>query len=98
MSGYIVTIAKLTNVTPEFRQYAARAAEVVRQYGGSYLVRGPAAQQVEGDLYAGRTVIVSRFPTLEAARAFYESPEYAELKPLRAGTGIYDIGLFAGVD
>lgn len=98
MSGYIVTVAKLTNITPEFREYAAKAAAVVAQYGGSYLVRGPAAQQVEGDLYAGRTVIVSRFPSVDAARAFYESPEYAQLKPLRAGTGIYDIGLFQGVD
>lgn len=98
MSGYIVTVAKLTNITPEFREYAAKAAEIVRKHGGTYLVRGPAAQQIEGDLYAGRTVIVSRFPSVEAARAFYDSPEYAAVKPLRANTGIYDIGVFAGVD
>jgi uncharacterized protein (DUF1330 family) len=58
MSGYIVTVAKLTNITPEFREYAAKAAAVVAQYGGSYLVRGPAAHAQLKPLRSGTGVFV----------------------------------------
>lgn len=98
MSAYIVTLARLTNVTPGFREYAQRTAELVEKYGGTYTIRGPSALVLEGSSLEGRSVIVSRFATMEAVKAFYESPEYAALKPLRAGSGTYDIAVFEGVD
>ncbi|WP_446830833.1 DUF1330 domain-containing protein [Candidatus Foliamicus sp.] len=51
----------------------------------------------EGDMWSSRPCVVSRWPSLEAAKAFWNSQEYQEvLKPLRADTGLYDVGLFEG--
>jgi len=37
---------------------------------------------LEGDWKAGR-VVVLQFPTIDAARAWYGSPEYQAIRPLR---------------
>ena len=58
---------------------------VIAQYGGRYLVRGGAMHPLEGDLGIDRLVILE-FPSLEAAKRFYESPEYAPLLELRTET------------
>jgi uncharacterized protein (DUF1330 family) len=51
----------------------------------------------EGEFLKGKSVVVSRFPSMERLRAFYESEEYQKnLKPLREGTGIYDLAAFEG--
>jgi uncharacterized protein (DUF1330 family) len=95
--AYIVTIVDLTSITDDFKRYSAGAAALSKQFGGEYLVRGKAAKVYEGDFLAGKSVVVSRFPTMEQLKAFLESEDYQKnLKPLRAGTGIYDIGAFEG--
>lgn len=93
MPAYILTVVELKNVTEDFKRYSAQAAALSKQFGGEYLVRGKAAQVYEGELFAGKSVVLSRFPSMDQLKAFYESDEYQKnLKPLRAGTGIYDIG------
>jgi uncharacterized protein (DUF1330 family) len=93
MPAYILTVVELKNVTEDFKRYSAQAAALSKQFGGEYLVRGKAAKVYEGELFAGRSVVLSRFPSMDQLKAFYESDEYQKnLKPLRAGTGIYDIG------
>ena len=97
MPAYIVTVVELTQMTEDFKRYAAGAAALSKQYGGEYLVRGKAARVYEGAFLSGKSVVVSRFPNMERLQAFIESEEYQKnLKPLRAGTGSYDIGAFEG--
>ena len=93
MPAYILTVVELTQVTEDFKKYSAGAAALSKQFGGEYLIRGKAAKVYEGSLFNGRSVVLSRFPSMEQLEAFYESDEYQKnLKPLRANTGIYDIG------
>ena len=93
MPAYILTVVELKNVTEDFKRYSAQAGALSKQFGGEYLIRGKAASVYEGELFAGKSVVLSRFPSMEQLKAFYESDEYQKnLKPLRAGTGIYDIG------
>jgi uncharacterized protein (DUF1330 family) len=93
MPAYILTVVELKNVTEDFKRSSAQAAALSKQFGGEYLIRGKAAKVYEGELFAGRSVVLSRFPSMEQLKAFYESDEYQKnLKPLRAGTGLYDIG------
>jgi len=97
MPAYILTVAQITNLTDDFKRYSARAAELSKQFGGEYLIRGKAANVYEGDLFKGRSVVLSRFPSMQQLKAFYESDEYQrDLKPLRAGSGIYEIGAWEG--
>ncbi len=97
MAAYLVGIAKVTNPTPQFKEYAERSARLLAESGGEYLVRGPAAEIGEGEYLEGRAAIVIKFPTMEALKAYYHSDAYQkEIKPLREGAGIFDIGLFEG--
>ena len=57
-----------------YGQYARLAKEVIHAHGGEFLVRSGRHRQMEGE-DRPRNVVV-RFPSLEAAVACYESPEY----------------------
>jgi uncharacterized protein (DUF1330 family) len=93
MPAYILTVVELKNVTEDFKRYSQLAAALSKQFGGEYLIRGKAAKVYEGELFAGKSVVLSRFPSMEKLQAFYESDDYQKnLKPLRAGSGVYDIG------
>ena len=57
---------------------------LVARFGGRYLLRGPGAEALEGDFGDGAGMVISEWPDKAAARAFWDSPEYAELKARRA--------------
>ncbi|MCA3279099.1 MAG: DUF1330 domain-containing protein [Roseomonas sp.] len=81
MPGYLIANIKVTD--PEgFERYRAGVPAVIAQFGGRYLVRGGTMERVENAEGFNR-VIVLEFPSLAAARAFYDSPEYAPLLKLR---------------
>ena len=81
MPAYV--IANFDVSDPEaFAAYVAAAPGTVRAHGGEYLARGGDSESWEGDLTVKR-VVVLRFPSLEAARRWYDSREYAHLRELR---------------
>ncbi len=57
-----------------YAKYAALAGPAVAKYGGEFLARGGACQQMEGQGRA-RNVII-RFKDMQTALAFYNGPEY----------------------
>jgi uncharacterized protein (DUF1330 family) len=60
------------------------------------LVRGRRLKVLEGEWLDRSVVLLSVWPSLEAATDFWHSPEYERLKPLRAGgISLYDVALFA---
>ena len=59
-----------------FQTYRTRAAASIVQHGGKYLARGGKIELLEG-AWEPRTIIIVEFPTIEQARAWYRSPEYA---------------------
>jgi uncharacterized protein (DUF1330 family) len=75
-----------------YRQLAARSIE---RHGGRYLVRGGEQQILEGD-WAPATVIVE-FPTMDAARVWYASADYAEALRHRDDAVARDLILVEGV-
>ncbi len=97
MAAYIIVAARVDKRTEGFVEYSRRAAELTCRCGGEYIVRGAAETVLEGEMWNQRPCVISRWPSLEAARAFWNSEEYQQaLKPLRANTGLYDVGLFEG--
>ena len=65
-----------------YEAYWRGLPETLERYGGHVLVRGGAAETPEGD-FAPQRLVVLEFPTLERARAWYASPEYAAIAPVR---------------
>jgi uncharacterized protein (DUF1330 family) len=64
--------------------YRAMAEATIAQYGGRYIVRGGAVEVVEGERDPARRFVIVEFPTMERAREWYGSPEYAEARKVRA--------------
>jgi uncharacterized protein (DUF1330 family) len=76
-----------------FFAYVSALAEagLYEEYGGYYEGITPALDVFEGDPPPTRGVVISRFPCLEAAQAFWQSEEYAAIKPLRAGIAEFEV-------
>ncbi|WP_449465413.1 DUF1330 domain-containing protein [Stenotrophomonas humi] len=96
MPAYLIIEAHITD-PQRFAAYARATPAVVARHGGHYLVMGGEQRCLEGEAaVVGRTVI-SCWPDRAAALAFWQSPEYAAIKPLRAGTGTFRVLLADGV-
>ena len=79
--GYV--IAQISVKDPAaYKEYVAKVTPIVARFGGEYLVRGGKAETVEGTAPGERTVVI-RFPSLQAARDWYHSDDYASTKKLR---------------
>jgi uncharacterized protein (DUF1330 family) len=83
MPAYVIVDANVTD-PDKYTQYREAAGPVVAQYGGRYIVRGGATTVLEGDWNPGR-VVVAEFPDVEAAKSWYDSPEYQHARSLRQG-------------
>lgn len=95
MPAYLIIEAHVTD--PQgFATYVRATPAVVAHYGGHYLVMGGEQTSLEGVHAPSRTVI-SCWSDRDAALAFWNSAEYAAIKPLRAGTGSFRVLLADGV-
>jgi uncharacterized protein (DUF1330 family) len=65
--------------------YRALAKASIEKYDGRYLVRAGALELIEGERHRDRQIIVVEFPSMQRARQWYASPEYAEALKYRAG-------------
>jgi uncharacterized protein (DUF1330 family) len=63
------------------QQYVASFGATLRPYGGRILLAGP-AEHVEGDWHPAR-IVVLEFDKVEQAHAWYNSPEYADVRVFR---------------
>ena len=67
-----------------YKKYAAQTPSIVKKYGGKFLARAGEVDTIEGEPFHDRLVIVE-FPSKQAAREWYASPEYqAALKYRKA--------------
>lgn len=81
-----------------FKTYSAALPPIYRKYGGEYLALVPAPQVevAEGDA-EHRSIVLARFPSRAAARAFWDSPEYAAARKLREGKGTFFVTILDGL-
>lgn len=85
MPAYIIVTATVSDRDAFLAGYAPKAAALLEQHGAKYLVRAPGAQLLEGSFGDGGSVVISEWPNREAALAFWNSPEYSEIRKLREG-------------
>jgi uncharacterized protein (DUF1330 family) len=62
------------------RRYAEITGPAIEHFGGSFVVSIAEPVVVEGESPSGRLSMVE-FPSIEHAKAWYDSPEYAEARP-----------------
>ena len=81
MPAYLIAEIEITD--PQgYTEYTKVVPATVEKYGGRFLVRGGKAHPLEGEWPERRRVLIE-FPSIEKARAWWDSPEYAGPKQKR---------------
>ena len=70
---------------------ALRESGLYRKYGGYYEAVTPALDVFEGSPPESRGVVIVHFPCLDAARRFWRSDEYGEIRKLREGIADFEV-------
>lgn len=97
MAAFLIVSAVIPDRDAFMRSgYPAAAAELIGRFGGRYLLRAPGAELLEGRFGDGASIVISEWPDRSAARRFWDSPEYSEVKRLREGLGDCQVLLIDG--
>ena len=81
MTAYVIVDIEVLDPAG-YEEYKKLAPAAVKLFGGKYLARGGPNETLEGDWRANRLVILE-FPTVERAKTWLNSPEYARARSLR---------------
>jgi uncharacterized protein (DUF1330 family) len=79
--AYVIADVEIVNAE-RYADYSAQVPTTLEPYGGRFLVRGGATETIEGDWLPRRLVIIE-FASIDAARRWYESPEYQAILGIR---------------
>jgi len=80
MTAYLIANYDVTNAAI-YQSYVTSAVPTIASHGGKVLVAGPGSEIVEGS--PGAITVVLEFPSMDALRGWYYSPEYQEIISLR---------------
>lgn len=81
MKAYVV-VQETVKDEAMFAQYRNQVVATLKDFGGEFVVRGGNLTVVEGEWPHPRLVIIE-FPSRAAAEAWYNSPAYQKILPLR---------------
>jgi uncharacterized protein (DUF1330 family) len=96
MPAYII-VDMLISDMEQYKQYMAEAPAAVAAAGGEYLVRGGRFEALEGQWQPSRIAML-RFPSFDAAKAFYDGEMYRAARAKRQGaTQFFNMVLVEGV-
>jgi len=93
--AYVVVETRVTDQEKAARYRPVSGASVER-HGGRFLARGGALSVLEGTWRPNRLVVIE-FPSVEKAREWYESEDYAAARQIREGAGEFRIVIVEGV-
>jgi uncharacterized protein (DUF1330 family) len=94
-SAYILANVKVTNPA-QYEDYKKWSTAAMQAHGAEVCVRGGAVEVLEGDWTPDRLVLL-KFPSVEAAKAFNDSPEYGRARQARQGAAIMRMVVVEGL-
>jgi len=80
----------------QYELYKEASPAAVEAGGGRFIARGGELAILEGDWQPKRLVLLE-FPDLDAAKRFYDSPEYQEAKRLREKAAAFNMVAVEGL-
>jgi len=95
MSAYIVVDGEITDPV-RYEAYKKLAQAAIAKHGGRYLVRGGETTVLEGAWQPHR-IVVLEFPSANAIKRFYSSPEYTAARAARNGAARMNMIAVEGV-
>lgn len=94
-SAYVLANVDVTDPV-QYEQYKKLSTIAMQAHGAQVCIRGGKVEVLEGDWSPTRVVLL-KFPTPEAARAFYDSAEYQAAKAARQGAAVMRMVLIEGL-
>ena len=82
MDAYLIVDIARIHDEETYAAYRSRVSGGIELAGGRYLARGGTIEVLEGS-WQPRRIVVVRFDSMQAARRWWASAEYAELKRMR---------------
>ena len=95
MAAYIIVDINVEDPAG-YEDYKKLTPASIRAYCGRFVVRGGETEVLEGKWQPGR-IVVLEFPTIEYARQWWQSEEYATAKLIRQLTAETDMIVVEGV-
>ncbi|MFF4563851.1 DUF1330 domain-containing protein [Streptomyces sp. NPDC001435] len=95
MPAYAIAHLQEATPHPEIAEYIERIPATFEPYGGRFLVHAAQHEVKEGS-WPGHVVVIA-FPDMAEAQAWWDSPAYQEIAPLRSRHIEGDIILVPGV-
>ncbi len=95
MAAYVILDVDVIDAE-RYADYKEMSGEALAAHGGKFLVRGGKAEVLEGEWTPNR-VVVLEFESVEQAKAWWSSKEYAEAKKLRQDCSRGNMILIEGV-
>lgn len=81
MTAYAIAHLREVDLNLEIIDYIRRIDATLRPFGGRFLIHGATPEVMEGP-WEGDLVVIA-FPDRAAAHAWYDSPAYRAILPLR---------------
>ena len=94
--GYALAHLHNPNAHPDVLDYIERIQATLDPFSGRFIVHGPTVETKEGE-WPG-TVVIIEFPSVDDARAWYDSPAYQEILPQRTDHIDGEAIIFEGVE
>jgi uncharacterized protein (DUF1330 family) len=82
--AYVIAIVDIKDPV-RYENYRKMVLPTITAYGGRFAARGGRTEVLEG-AWAPRRVVIVEFPSLERAKEWWSSEEYADAKALRQAT------------
>ncbi|MBO9368500.1 MAG: DUF1330 domain-containing protein [Chloroflexi bacterium] len=95
MPAYVIADIEITDAEL-YKEYVKLAPAAVALYGGRYLARGGHTEVLEGD-WQPRRLVILEFESVEKAKAWLNSPEYAPARALRQRSARSNLVVIEGV-
>ena len=95
MTAYIIANVTVTDPV-RYEDYKRFSSLAIQAHGAEVCVRGGKVEVLEGDWTPDRLVVL-KFPSVEKARAFYDSTEYVKARAARAGAAVMRMVLVEGL-
>ncbi|MDA1117410.1 MAG: DUF1330 domain-containing protein [Proteobacteria bacterium] len=96
MSAYVIVEVDVTDPAA-YEEYRKLVPATVARFGGKFLVRGGATEVKEGE-WKPKRLVVLEFASMDQARKWYHSPEYAPALALRLKAARSKMLLVEGAD
>ena len=94
--AYILVDTKITDPVA-YEDYKAAAQPIAEKFGEVYLTRGGPMDIVQDDLWTPTRLVLVRFPSMQAAHDFLNSPDYTPIKQIRLDNSAATLVVFEGI-